>query len=286
MATERAVFITGASTGIGEACALHLDRLGFRVFAGIRKETDGEALRKKASASLQAVRLDITRVDEVAGAMETVQAAVGDRGLAGLVNNAGIVVAAPLEFVPLDDLRRQLEVNVIGQVAVTQAFLPLLRKARGRIVNIGSTSGRLATPYLGPYCASKFALEALTDALRMELRPWEISVSIVDPGNIRTPIWEKSAAAAEALAGRLPERAHQLYDPAIAAVQQAAAAEAKAAISTDAVVEAVVHALTAKKPRTRYLVGKQAKAAALLARFCPDRMLDSMVMRHLRLPGS
>jgi NAD(P)-dependent dehydrogenase (short-subunit alcohol dehydrogenase family) len=286
MPSERAVLITGASTGIGEACALQLDRLGFRVFAGVRKEADGDRLRRQASGILQPVRIDITRIDEVAAAAETIQAAAGDAGLAGLVNNAGIVVAGPLEFVPLEEIRRQLEVNVIGHIAVTQAFLPLLRQGHGRIVNIGSTSGRLSTPYLGPYCASKFALEALTDSLRMELRPWDISVSIVDPGNVQTPIWEKSAAAAEQLIGKLPEQAHRLYDPGIAAIQQAAAEEARTAIPAGFVASAVVEALTARKPRTRYYVGKQAKAAALLARFVPDRVLDSLILRHLQLPGS
>ena len=187
------VVITGASTGIGEACALHLDQLGWRVFAGVRKDSDGEALQRKASPRLMPVRIDVTDAASIAGAREIVARELGDRGLDGLVNNAGVVVAGPLEFVPMDDLRRQLEINVIGQIAVTQAFLSFVRTARGRIVNIGSVSGKMATPFVGPYAASKFAMEALTDALRCELRPWGIQVSIVEPGSIATPIWEKDA---------------------------------------------------------------------------------------------
>ncbi|MEK7693262.1 MAG: SDR family oxidoreductase, partial [Chloroflexota bacterium] len=188
--STRSVVITGASTGIGEACALHLDALGWRVFAGVRKGADGEALQRKASARLIPVRIDVTDQASIASACDAVAQELGARGLDGLVNNAGIAVAAPLEFVPIDDLRRQLEINVIGQIAVTQAFLALIRTARGRIVNIGSVSGKLATPFTGPYSASKFAMEALTDALRIELRPWKIEVSIVEPGSIATPIWE------------------------------------------------------------------------------------------------
>lgn len=285
MPAQRAVVITGTSSGIGEACALHLDRLGFRVFAGVRKHTDGEALRRKASPMLQPVRLDITSSEEIRAAADVVRQAAGESGLAGLVNNAGIVVAGPLEFLPLEEIRRQLEVNVTGQIAVTQAFLPLLRQGRGRVVFIGSNSGRMSTPYLGPYCASKFALEAVTDALRMELLPWGLSVSIVDPGNIRTPIWEKSAAAAQTLIEQMTEEAHRLYDPAIAAIQRAAAQEARTASPADCVAQAVVEALTVKKPRTRYYVGKQAKVSVLLARLLPGRMLDSLILRHLGLPG-
>jgi NAD(P)-dependent dehydrogenase (short-subunit alcohol dehydrogenase family) len=171
MADKGAVVITGASTGIGEACALHLDKLGYRVFAGIRKATDGESLRRRASARLVPLRLDISDETEVGLAARNVVEALGDGGLAGLVNNAGIVVGGMLEFLPLDALRRQLEVNVVSQIAVTQAFLPSLRKARGRMVNIGSVSGLISSPFSGAYAASKFALEALTDSLRMELRP-------------------------------------------------------------------------------------------------------------------
>ena len=211
-----AVVVTGASTGIGEACALQLDRMGFSVFAGVRREADGKALEQKASGRLTPVFIDVADEVSIASAVETVSAAVGDAGLAGLVNNAGIAVPAPIELVPLDALRRQLEVNVIGQVSVTQAFLPLVRKAQGRIVNMGSIAGRLAIPFLGPYCMSKFAMEALTDSLRVELRPWGIKVSLVEPGRISTPIWGKGIATGHEL---MKDRHNTLYGPLAAAIE-------------------------------------------------------------------
>ena len=176
------VVITGASTGIGAACALALDKLDFRVFAGVRKRADGEALQAQASAKLTPVELDITNSNEIAAALKTIAGEVGDAGLTGLVNNAGIGVVGPLEIVSLDELRRQFEVNVIGLIAVTQALLPLLRKARGRVVNMSSIAGRAAMPYMGPYAASKHALEALSDALRIELQHTGVRVSVIEPG--------------------------------------------------------------------------------------------------------
>ena len=284
METGRTVVITGASTGIGEACALHLDQLGFRVFAGVRKEIDGEALKRKGSERLQPLLLDITEGRSIAAAAATVREAVGEAGVYGLVNNAGIVVACMLEFVPLEELRYQLEVNVVAQVAVTQAFLPLLRKARGRIINIGSNSGFLATPFLGPYCASKFALEALTDSLRIELRPWGMDVSIVEPGDIRTPIWKKSSEAAERLLRALPKEAHELYDSSLGPVRAAAENSAARAIAPDAVARVVARALRAKRPTTRYRVGKDSTIQALLARFVPDRLRDALIANYIGLP--
>lgn len=165
------VVITGASTGIGAACARHLDELGFQVFAGVRKSQDGERLRAFTSRKLTLIRLDVTDDGSIAAAVDTVCSAVGESGLAGLVNNAGIAVPGPIETVPLAEARKQFEVNVLGQIAATQAFLPLLRQSRGRIVNMGFIAGLAATPFLGLYGASKFALEGLTDALRVEVSP-------------------------------------------------------------------------------------------------------------------
>src|SRR5258708_25769309 len=179
MATGNIV-ITGASTGIGAACGLGLEGVGYGVFAGVRKAGDGEALKKKSSERLSPVMLDVTNEESIADAVRT----VGDVPLAGLVNNAGIVVPGPLELVPIAMWRKQLEVNVIGQVAVTQAFLPMLRAGCGRIVNMGSVAGRSALPFSAPYCASKFALEGLTDSLRMEFRRFFIAVSIVAPSGL------------------------------------------------------------------------------------------------------
>ena len=281
----RAVVITGASTGIGEACALRLDRHGWRVFAGVRKEADGERLKQQASDRFAPITIDVTAQASIKSAAEVVASAVGEAGLAGLVNNAGITVPGPIEFLPIEELRRQLEVNTIGQIAVTQAFLPLIRKGHGRIVNMGSIGGRMATPFIGAYCASKFALEALTDSLRQELRPWDIGVSIVEPGSIATPIWEKGRAAADELEERLPQAARDLYGDAIDAFRRAVDKRAGAGIPADEVAKAVEHALTAKRPKTRYLVGMDARLPAVLAKVVPDRARDGLIARNLGLPG-
>ena len=284
METRGAVVITGASTGIGEACALHVDDIGFAVFAGVRKEADGESLQGKASARLTPVFIDVTDHASIAAAADTVAGAVGDSGLAGLVNNAGINIPGALEFLPIADLRRQLEVNVIGQIAVTQAFLSLLRKGHGRIINIGSMNGKLAAPFEGPYCASKFAMEALTDSLRMELRPWGISVSMVEPGFIATPIWNKSQAAEDELFKGLPKEGHNLYAPALEAMREMFDRATQNATPPGAVTRAVAHALTARTPKTRYVVGRNARRVTALARLVPDRIRDWLVMRELGVP--
>ena len=279
-----AVMVTGASTGIGEACARRLDRMGFQVFAGVRREDDGETLKAKASDSLTPVLIDVTDESSIASAADAVGNAVGDSGLAGLVNNAGVAIAGPLEFLPIEELRKQLEVNSIGQIAVTQAFLPLLRKRKGRIVNIGSIGGRTVTPLLGAYAASKFAMEAFTDALRMELKPWGMSVSIIEPGAIDTRIWEKASAKGDEIIGKLPQEAHDLYDPAIAALRKAAGESARSAIPPSAVAKAVVHALTADNPKTRYLVGRDARIRAAMSTVLPDRMVDWLVSQRMGMP--
>lgn len=281
--TQGAVVITGASTGIGEACALYFDKLGFQVFAGVRKDADSKALKQKASNRLIPILIDVTDTASIVSAASTVAATVGEVGLTGLVNNAGITISGPLEFTPLSELRKQFEVNVIGQIAVTQAFLPLLRKGCGRIVNMGSISGRIALPFLGPYAASKFALEALTDALRVELRPWNISVSIIEPGNIVTPIWEKSRVAADEMMESLPQEAHKLYGPVMSALRKVMVKMSKAGVSADVVVEVVAHALTAKKPKTRYVVGRRkVRFRVALFGLMPDRMRDWLMVRRLR----
>jgi len=276
--------ITGASTGIGAACALHLDRLGWRVFAGVRKQADAETLKAQGSPRLTPISLEITDTVSISTAASAVAGAVGQAGLAGLVNNAGIVVPGPIEFLPLADLRRQLEINVVGQVAVTQAFLPLIRASRGRIVNMGSIQGRMATPFPGAYSAYKFALEALTDALRLELAPWGISVSIVEPSAVATPIWEKSAKTAEAMLGSVQPEALVLYAEAIQAVKRTAADAAKRAVDPVEVARVVEHALTAARPRTRYVVGREAKFRAAMALLVPDRVRDNLVAKAMGLP--
>lgn len=281
----RAVVVTGASSGIGEACALRLDREGWRVFAGVRKEADAERLKQQASGRLTPVIIDVTNEASVRSVADTVGSALGSAGLSGLVNNAGVSVPGPLEFLTPEDLRRQLDVNVVGQIAVTQAFLPLIRKANGRIVNIGSIAGRMSTPFLGPYNASKFAMEALTDSLRQELRPWGIHVAVVEPGSIATRIWEKGQAAADELEHNLPEEAMRLYGKAFSAMREAARKFEEAGIPPNEVAKFVEHALTAASPKTRYVVGRDAQVQRVIAKVVPDRLRDRMVAWQLKLPS-
>ncbi len=273
------VLITGASTGIGAACALALDKRGYRVFAGVRRAIDGEVLRQNASTQFTPLLLDVTDAASVAEAARLLRNQPNSGALAGLINNAGIAVAGPLEFVSPDRLRQQFEVNVVGVLALTQALLPLLRSGPGRIVNISSVSGRLASPFVGPYCASKFALEALSDSLRVELNPWRIPVSVVEPGVINTPIWQKSLAANASVLDDMPEESRQLYGREVAAMQQFA--RSAKGLEPEAVARVVVRALTAANPKTRYVVGTDARLGVLLSRL-PDRVRDWLLLMRLR----
>ena len=278
------VLITGASTGIGEACARWLDARGHQVFAGVRRPEDAERLRSGSSARLSCVTLDVADARSIQTSFETIATTVGGDGLDGLVNNAGIAVAGPLEYVPLDALRRQLEVNVVGQIAVTQAFLGLVKKARGRVVFMGSIGGRMATPFLGPYCASKFALEAIADALRVELRPWGVHVSIIEPGSIATPIWNKGEDDARAMQSVVGDGLTRDYGAALAALRKAAAESGQRGSSPDIVAAVVEHALTASNPKTRYPVGRDARTRAVIGRLLPDRIRDRVIIKRLKLP--
>ncbi|MDZ8104967.1 MAG: SDR family oxidoreductase [Nostoc sp. DedQUE12a] len=277
------VLITGASTGIGQACALLLDQLGFSVFAGVRQDIDAQTLQQKASSRLIPIFLDVTDAESIASVVDKVTDTVGDVGISGLVNNAGIAVPGPLELLPIAEFQHQMNVNVTGQLAVTQAFISLLRQGRGRIVNMGSIAGRSSTPFLGAYNASKFALEALTDVMRMELKPWGISVSIIEPGSIATPIWNKSLAQADIGQDSLPESALNLYGQAMNTVRHKMQMIASRGISADIVAQAVVHALIAKQPKTRYLVGQDAKIQALLKHILPDRLHDRLILYSMGL---
>lgn len=282
MASSRgAVVITGASTGIGHASALHLALLGFEVFAGVRRDEDAERLRAAGNGSIEPLRIDVTDQPSIDAAAERVRDALGGGRLAGLVNNAGIAVPGPIEFIPVDEFRRQIEVNLVGQMAVTQAFLPLLRRSRGRIVNIGSIGGRVALPLLGPYAASKHAMEGLSDSLRRELRPAGIEVSLIRPGPIATEIWERGNDTADELLERMPG-VEQHYGPAIAASRAWADERASEAIPPSVVAAVVADALTADKPRTRYLVGPRAKLMVRLREVLPDRWFDTLIERLAR----
>ncbi|HEX7292682.1 MAG TPA: SDR family NAD(P)-dependent oxidoreductase [Conexibacter sp.] len=276
-----AVVVTGASSGIGEACARRLAGLGFHVFAGVRKAEDGERLQREI-AGVTPLTIDVVDADSIARAVQIVRDATGEAGLAGLVNNAGVAVPAPIEHQPIEDFRRQLEINLIGQVAVTQAFLPQLRAARGRIVNMSSIGGKVAVPLLGAYAASKFGLEGFSDTLRRELRPWGIRVAVIEPGTIATPIWDKGIQSGDELEANLPEQAKRDYGPLIATVRTASEQGATTGLPPDAVAKDVAHALTAKRPKTRYLVGREAKSRALLARIAGDRVIDAGVARVMR----
>lgn len=269
----KTILITGASKGIGRATALHLDAQGFRVFAGVRSEEDARSLREAASEQLAPLMLDVTHQHSIDTAAHTVTQA-SPQGVAGVVNNAGMVVAGPLEFLPLDRLREQLEVNVVGALGVTQAFMPLIRAAHGRVVNVSSINGRIVSPFGGPYGASKFALEGLSDALRMELRRWRIPVIVIEPGAIDTPIWETSARRAASIAEELPEEAKRLYGRVMAALAERSSRPPKHAIPAERVARVIARALTARRPKTRYLVGRDARLGAAIARLLPDRIID------------
>ncbi|MEW6235589.1 MAG: SDR family oxidoreductase [Candidatus Omnitrophota bacterium] len=278
---EPSILITGASTGIGRECALQLDGMGYRVYAGVRQPSDYKALGQGMSPRFSPIFLDVAKPEQIAEAVGIVKSQSGGFGLSGLVNNAGIGVVGPIELVPIDMWRRQFEVNVFGAAAVTQAFLPLLRQGRGRIVNIGSIAGKSSMPFGGPYNASKFALEALTDSLRVELRPWRISVSIVEPGAVKTPIWEKSQKEAEAFFAQVDEEKMQLYKDPLAVFLRLAKEAEKNAVPPAIVANAVIHALTARRPKARYLIGADAKKRTLLERL-PTSWRDRFLERYFR----
>ena len=279
------VLVTGASTGIGEATVLHLARGGWRVFAGVRKAEDGEQLQEKASRgeNVVPVLLDVTDEAGVADALATVDDAVGPSGLDGLVNNAGVARGGPIEFLPLAEWRDQFEVNVFGQLAVTKAALPLLRRATGRIVFIGSIAGRVATPMVGPYSASKHAVEAIGTALREELRPWGIRVAVVEPGIVRTPIWGKARDTADTLTEALGPEALRLYADQYDQVRTSVVKNDARGVEPSVVAEAVDHALTSSRPKLRYLVGSDAKVAGNLVRVIPDGAWARLSRRLLAL---
>ena len=278
----RSALVTGSSTGVGRATALRLDRAGWRVFAGVRREEDAESLRAAASERLTPVMLDVVNSEAIAAAAELLTTELGGAGLDGLVNNAGVAVPSPLETIPIEDFRRQVEVNLTGQVAVTQALLPLIRTARGRIVFITSIGGRIAFPLTGAYHAAKFGLEAVGDVFRQELRPWKISVSIVEPGSIATEIWDGGEQAADEIGARAPTR-EELYGKAVANYRKVVKSVAARGIPPEKVAQTIEHALTARRPRTRYLVGLDAKFQARARPFIPTQAFDRIVARVMGL---
>lgn len=245
--------------------------------AGVRREADGERLTA-GTGSIVPVLLDVTDGGQIDALVSRLHE-LGESRLGGLVNNAGIARGGPLEFLPIDEWRTQFEVNVLGQIAVTKALIPLLRRGRGRVVFVGSISGRVSTPLIGPYAASKHAIEAVAESLREELRPWDIAVSVVEPGAVRTPIWAKARAYADELEGSLPAEARDLYDEAVQDIRRGIDHQERVGVPPDRVAVAVERALTAPRPRYRYLVGRDAKGAGILERFLPDRAMAYVTRR-------
>ncbi len=278
------VLLTGASTGIGHATAVELARLGYRVFAGVRRDDDAQELAQCSPAQIEPVKLDVTDAQAVQSAVGFVAENVSETGLAGLVNNAGIGVVGPLELVPLEEWRQQLEVNVLGTVAVTQACMPLLRAGRGRVVNISSVSGLVAAPFFGPYSASKFALEAMSDSLRLEVRRFGMHVSLIEPGPVQTPIWKKSRARVDdRIEHAAPDRV-ALYDSDLEAVRRAGSKSEQQAIPVDPVVRAIVHAIRAKRPRARYTMPRSERFTCGLLRSLPVGLRDWLLRKAMGLP--
>lgn len=282
MSANTAVVITGASTGIGNSTARLLAEEGFQVFAGVRKPADGESLQAHPSGRIVPLILDVSQPETIKDSFDFVSEQTGDAGLAGLVNNAGIALGGPLEFLDPKDLQRQFDVNVFGLVAVTQAALPLLRKAKGRIVHIGSASGIVSAPFVGPYCASKFAVEALTDAMRMELSPFGIKTSLIQPGRIATEIWDRGLVEAKRLRENLPPQAIEWYGPSLNSIEDVIAKAKKQGIPPERIARVVLHALTAKRPKLRYLVGIDAHIQVFLKFILPTRVFDAIVVFLLK----
>jgi NADP-dependent 3-hydroxy acid dehydrogenase YdfG len=274
---EKAIVITGASTGIGKATALHLDKLGFRIFAGVRKETDGQALKQEASNKLRPIFLDVTDGSSIAAAVDSV-ANETDGELYGLVNNAGVSLNGPLELVPTSEIKQLMDVNVLGLLAVTQAFLPMLRQSQGRIINISSGHGLLAVPDKSVYAASKFAVQAITDSLRVELCPFDVSVSSIVVGKVDTTVLGKIIADRDKMIEAAPAEVGKLYSPLIAFFDK----EVKElpGIPAIEVGKIVAQALTVEKPKAQYLIGPGAKKMKNLARL-PVGLRDWLMVKAI-----
>lgn len=280
--SKKTVLITGASSGIGKYTAQELSKEGFKVIAAVRKTSDAENI-KIENPLIAPILIDVNDIDSIKKAALLTDEMTCGEGIFALINNAGIAVAGPVEFLPVERLRLQLETNVIGQIAVTQKFLPLIRKGCGRIVNISSISGFTAFPFKGAYAASKFAMEALSDSLRRELKPWQVPVSIIEPGIIKTPIWEKSINMVEDIVSEMPPEAEKYYGSVYRNLlcRIMRKVEQKGADPSE-VYSAIRHALVSKQPKIRYLVGKDAKFLSGLITL-PDRIVDWFICRRAGL---
>lgn len=285
-APSRAVVVTGTSSGIGRACALRLTREGFTVFASVRKAADANSLRAEAGERLIPLLLDVTNRESIAAAALVTAAELRSRGLQlyGLVNNAGIGLSGPLEFLPLDEVQKIFDINVIGQIAVTQAFMPMLRQSRGRIVNICSVGDHIAIPFGGALNGSKCAFAMMSESLRMELSPWGMRVIIVEPGAINTPAVDKTLGDPDGALERMAPDAERLYGKIFRGFTERAARRERDGSSPDVVAEAVYRALHDDTPRRRYLVGKGARTLASLPRLMPAAMLDRLRLKMFGIP--
>ncbi|MBX3020989.1 MAG: SDR family oxidoreductase [Bdellovibrionales bacterium] len=266
------ILISGASTGIGKACAVHMARLGHNVWASVRSQKSFDEITRLNVKGVQPLFLDVTDENSVREGLSTVIKKAGT--LHGLVNNAGIAVGGPIEGVTLDDWRRQFETNVIGLVSLTQAALPLLRESKGRIINMSSISGRFAAPFMGPYSASKHAVEAISDSLRREMVPFGVHVAIIEPGAIATPIWDKARTEGMEKSAKFSSAVSAAYGARLEKFRLRIEEITRQAAPMSVVTGAVEHALTSPRPRTRYPVGKGIKTLAILTRVLPDPWLD------------
>ncbi len=288
--THPHVLVTGASSGIGRATALHLAASGHHVYSGVRKPADGDALQHAvrhaaAAGEITPLLIDVTNPAQITAAAHDVTEHVGPAGLAGLVNNAGIGVFGPLELTDLDNFRRLLEINVTGQLAVTQAFLPLLRRAQGRIVMVGSIGERFTPPFVGPLAASKSTLATMAEALRQELAPWNIRVVLIEPGSIRTKAVDKLDRDAEQLMSQATAAGRALYQDAFRRFVAAFAALHSRGSQAEVVAKAIAHALTAPRPRARYLTGKNSHRMAFMAAVLPIPAQDALRRKLTRQPA-
>ena len=272
-----AVFLTGASTGIGRAATLRLAKHGIVVYAGVRSEADADRLLAEGGDRIRPLLVEVTDSRSIEHARALI-AGASDTRLAGIVNNAGIAVAGPLEMLPAAELRRQFEVNFFAPMAIAQAFLPQLRATRGRIVNVSSIGGKFAAPFVGAYAASKFALEAASDSMRIELRPAGVAVVLVEPGGVKTPIWSRSSAASQHIYSDAPAELREAYAEMLGNMQRISAKMDARGIDPERVAIAIERGLFAKFPRARYLVGGDARARLAVARL-PDGIRDAIVAR-------
>jgi len=281
---KNTVVVTGASSGIGRACVSRLIESGWHVFATVRKSEDAERLQTEFGKNLTPVIMEITDRVSVTEAAERIASQVADKGLNGLVNVAGIGIMEPLEYAAAGAIEHIFNVNVFGQISVTQALLPLLRKARGRIINISSVGAHIAIPFGGLLNASKGAFGLLSDTLRLELRPFGVRVITVEPGAIKTPAVDKTLGDVNGVIGRLPGRGAAQYGEMLRKFAGRAYAREMDGSSPEVVADAVRHALTASRPRTRYVVGKHAKLLVTLPRVLPTWLLDAIVLRIAGMP--